>query len=63
MNMPIKPVEALIPLDQAAKILNMSKKTLWRRIKAGELPVVRDGNIVSVMPDDLKSYLAKRRIA
>ena len=63
MNMPIKPVEALIPLDQAAKLLNMSKKTLWRRFKAGELPVVRDGNIISVMPDDLKSYLAKRRIA
>jgi len=63
MNMSIKPVEALIPLDQAAKILNMSKKTLWRRIKAGELAVVRDGNIISVMPDDLKNYLAKRRIA
>jgi len=63
MNKPIKPVEALIPLEQAAKILNISKKTLWRRIKAGELAVIRDGNIISVMPDDLKSYMAKRRIA
>jgi len=61
MNMPIKPVEALIPLDQVAKILNMSKKTLWRRIKAGKLRVIRDGSITSVMPDDLKSYLLQRR--
>jgi excisionase family DNA binding protein len=63
MNKPNELIEALIPLPQVAKILNMSKKTLSRRIKAGELPVVRDGNIISVMPDDLKIYLAQRRIA
>ena len=63
MKNPNKPIDELIPLEQVAKVLNMSKKTLWRRIKAGELAVVRDGNIISVMPDDLKSYLAKRRIA
>lgn len=61
MNKPNKPIEPLIPLEQVANILNMSKKTLWRRIKAGKLPVIRDDGIVSVTPDDLESYIAKRR--
>ena len=61
MNKPSEPIETLIPLVQAAKILNMSMKTLWRRINAGELPIIRDGSITSVMPADLKNYLAKRR--
>jgi hypothetical protein len=61
MNKPNEPIEALIPVAQAAKILNMSMKTFWRRVAAGELAVIRDGNINSVMPDDLKAYMAKRR--
>lgn len=61
MNKPNKPIEPLIPLPQLAKILNMSMKTLWRRIKAGDLPVFRDGDINSVIPDDLRNYMAKRR--
>lgn len=55
------PIENLIPIEDVPNILNMSMRTLRRRIKAGDLPVVRDGNIVSVMPDDLKAYMAKRR--
>lgn len=56
-----EPIEPLIPLERVANILNMSPKSLWRRIKAGQLPVVRDGKITSVTPKDLKHYIATRR--
>ena len=41
----------------------MSEKSLDRRIRAGELPVIRDGRIIRVHPDDLERYIAARRSA
>ncbi len=61
MSTPGSPIEELMPLPKVAKILNMSMKTLWRRINAGELAVVRDDGVVSVIPDDLRTYINKRR--
>lgn len=54
-------VEDLIPIEEVPKILNMSMRTLRRRIKNGDLPVVRDGKILSVTPDDIRAYVTKRR--
>jgi 1,2-phenylacetyl-CoA epoxidase PaaB subunit len=58
---PKKPIEALIPLPEVAKILNMSMKTLRRRIAAKQIAVIRDGNILSCEPDEVRSYIARRR--
>ena len=44
-------------------MLGISSKTIDRRIRNGELPVIRDGRIIRVHPDDLERYLAARRSA
>ena len=51
----------LLTLQDAAGILNTSMKTLRRRIDAGQLPVIRDGRIVRVHPEDLERYNSARR--
>ncbi len=51
----------LLKLQQAAEILNISLKTLRRRIDANELPVIRDGRILRVHPNDIMRYIADRR--
>ncbi len=51
----------LLTLQQAAEILNISLKTLRRRIDANELSVIRDGRILRVHPNDIMRYIAGRR--
>ena len=51
----------LLTLQQAAEILNISLKTLRRRIDANELPVIRDRRILRVHPNDIMRYIAGRR--
>lgn len=53
--------ERLLTIKEAAQRLNMSLKTVNRRIKAGDLPVIRDGRIVRIRPDDLRRYISQRR--
>jgi excisionase family DNA binding protein len=55
--------ELLLTKKATAFILGMSEKSLDRRIRAGELPVIRDGRIIRVHPDDLERYIASRRSA
>ena len=51
----------LLALVQATAVLNCSVKTLRRRIAAGDLPVVRDGRLLRIHPDDLRRYVLGRR--
>ncbi len=51
----------LLTLQDSADILQVSLKTLRRRIDAGELPVIRDGRILRVHPNDLERYISARR--
>ncbi len=51
----------LLTLQDSADILQVSIKTLRRRIDAGELPVIRDGRILRVHPSDLARYISARR--
>lgn len=51
----------LLTLDEASTILGCSVKSVRRRIAAGDLPVVRDGRLVRVHPDDLDRYIRARR--
>lgn len=53
--------EPLLTIEQTADALNMSPETVRRRIKSGQLPVIRDGRIVRVRPADLRAYIALRR--
>ena len=51
----------LLTLEEVAGVLNVSPKTLRRRIDAGQQPVIRDGRIVRVHPADLQRYISARR--
>ena len=51
----------LLTVAETARILNASTKTIYRRIKMGELPVYRDGSILRIHPDDLARYIATHR--
>jgi excisionase family DNA binding protein len=57
------PLEPLLTIKQAAKLLNMSEKTVRRRIETKDLPVIRDGGSIRIRPDDLRAYIAMRRDA
>lgn len=51
----------LLTVSETAEHLGVSVKTVRRRIEAGELPVIRDGRLVRVHPEDLYRYVALRR--
>jgi excisionase family DNA binding protein len=55
------PLPRLLSLSDAAAVLGCSLKTLRRRIDEGELPVIRDGRLVRIHPEDLTRYVAVRR--
>jgi excisionase family DNA binding protein len=55
--------EPLLTIKQAAELLNMSEKTVRRRIETKDLPVIRDGGSIRIRPDDLRAYIAMRRDA
>jgi hypothetical protein len=48
----------LLPLDDAAAMLGMSRRTLDRRIAAGEIAVFRDRRIVAVPATEIARYVA-----
>jgi len=54
-------VRQLLTLSDVAEILQCSEKTVKRRVASGDLPVVRDGRMVRVHPDDLDRYVKLRR--
>ena len=51
----------LLTLQESAGVLNISMKTLRRRIDEDQLPVIRDVGVVRVHPRDLENYIASRR--
>ena len=53
--------ERLLTVEEVARILGCSIKTIRRRIDKGELAVIRDGRLIRAHPDDLRRYIAQRR--
>ncbi len=51
----------LFTVEETAKLINASSKTIYRRIRTGELPAYRDGRILRIHPNDLARYIAARR--
>lgn len=51
----------LLNKKRVAEILNTSEKTIDRRIRSGELPIIRDGRIIRIRPEDLERFIAQRR--
>jgi excisionase family DNA binding protein len=48
----------LLTLDEAARRIGCSTRTLRRRIGDGSLPAFRDGGLVRVRDDDLERYVS-----
>lgn len=55
------PLLRLLNINEVAVFLGVSIKTVRRRIEAGELPVIRDGRVIRIHPNDLDRYVASRR--
>jgi excisionase family DNA binding protein len=55
------PLLRLLNIGEVADVLSVSIKTVRHRIEAGELPVIRDGRVIRVHPNDLDRYVASRR--
>ena len=54
------PEARLVPMNDAAAMLGMSRRTLERRIAAGEIAVFRDRRIVSIPSAEITRYVAER---
>lgn len=52
--------DRLLTLPDVAAELVCSLATVRRRVRAGELPAVRDGRLVRVRRCDLERYVAER---
>ncbi len=53
--------QLLITVDQAAKMLSISKTTLYDEIRYKGFPVVRFGKLVRICPSDMYTWLEKRK--
>ncbi len=53
-------IELVSPLD-AAKLLNISERTLWKCTDLGELPRVKIGTCVRYHKDDLLRFIASKK--
>ena len=51
----------LLTVPQAADKLNVSERTVWRRIDSGEIGTYRLGRAVRIAEDELVRFLEKRR--
>ncbi len=61
---PCTPARADMPLltvPDAADFINMSEKTIRRRIDDGQLPVHRIGNRIRIDQDELRRFLVRCR--
>ena len=54
-------IPRLLTVEETAEILNESTKTTRRRIKSGELPHIRMGRQIRILPDDLDRFIASCR--
>lgn len=54
-------IERLMTVKTVAEVLQVSTKTVLRRIASSELIAVRDGRLLRVRAADLDHYLATRR--
>jgi len=60
---PNEALPALLTLDQAAEVLQVSTKTIRRWIDAGELVAHRIGRQLRISEADLQSFIRMRREA
>ena len=55
-------LETLLTIQQVAELENVSPKTIRRRIEAGALPALRNGRLLRIRPQDLRSYRLRQML-
>jgi excisionase family DNA binding protein len=55
------PLEPLLNVRQAAAVLHLSERHVWRAIQAGDLEVMRFGRAVRIQPEALRGYIRQHR--
>jgi excisionase family DNA binding protein len=53
--------EAFLTVEEAAKLLKLAEKTLYREIKGGNLKAHRFGRAIRLSRSDLAEYADERR--
>jgi len=56
-------LEALLRCEDVARILNISRSLAYQLIQRGEIPSVRLGRAVRVLPKALEQFIASRQSA
>jgi excisionase family DNA binding protein len=54
-------VDRLLTVQEAAKILTISPRHLWKLKKQGELPAIKMGRSVRYAQADIDAFIAKSR--
>lgn len=49
-------MEKLLTLEEAAEVLGVDYKTVYRLVRAGELPAGKVGRVYRIAPGDLHAY-------
>jgi excisionase family DNA binding protein len=55
-----QPIEALLSIGQAAEILQISKRSLYRHVEERAIPHLRIGGLIRFRPRDLDRWLDDR---
>lgn len=53
--------DRLITVDEAAHFLNLSRRTLYRKIESGDLRAYKVGSLWRLDPDEVMEYARKQR--
>jgi excisionase family DNA binding protein len=53
------PDSALVPIPQAAEILDCSRRTVYNRIDAGDLEAVHNGRAARITRKSLEAFIAR----
>ena len=53
--------EPLMTVKEVAAHMQASEQTIRRRIAAGDLPVIRDGRMIRIRPEEYRKYLISKR--
>jgi excisionase family DNA binding protein len=61
-EMQVREDQRLLKARDVAAVLNISRALAYRLMRSGQIPVVRVGHAVRVIPADLAAYINSRRI-
>jgi excisionase family DNA binding protein len=57
---PTLPIENLWKVDDVAKFLSVKRTAVYERVRAGELPHLRVGNLIRFVPDQVRAWALKK---